>query len=284
MSRPPVGSPRYAALNARLNSLLAQRSRPLICVHRGTSRGSIPENTTAAVQLAVRHGADLVEIDLARSSDGIVYVFHTGYEPMAFGIDERLDSLSSKEIDALRYRWFDATGSTPVTRFADLVGQTDVLLNIDRSWWYWPAVLDDLAALRATDRLLLKSTPGDDVAALAAHPEKFPYLAMVQTPDQVEELCLVAGLNLVGFELHADGPDHPFTNPRFVKALRDRGFLIWVTALTLGHRRPQFAGWDDEVSVLGDPDAGWGRLLALDPDVVHTDWPTLLRRYLATRR
>jgi len=48
---------------------------PLVIAHRGAS-GTRPENTLAAYELAVRQGADMIEIDLHRTRDGETVVTH----------------------------------------------------------------------------------------------------------------------------------------------------------------------------------------------------------------
>ena len=48
---------------------------PLIIAHRGASAYA-PENTIAAFELAVRQGADMIELDVQRSADGVLVVFH----------------------------------------------------------------------------------------------------------------------------------------------------------------------------------------------------------------
>ena len=50
-------------------------SRPLVIAHRGAS-GERPENTLSAYALAVEQGADMIEIDLHRSLDGVVMIHH----------------------------------------------------------------------------------------------------------------------------------------------------------------------------------------------------------------
>ena len=47
----------------------------LVIAHRGAA-GAAPENSLAAVQLAIEHGADWVEIDVQESRDGQVLVVH----------------------------------------------------------------------------------------------------------------------------------------------------------------------------------------------------------------
>lgn len=50
-------------------------SRPTVFAHRGFA-GTFPENTVAALEGAVRAGADAVEIDVQPTADGDVVVFH----------------------------------------------------------------------------------------------------------------------------------------------------------------------------------------------------------------
>jgi glycerophosphoryl diester phosphodiesterase len=47
----------------------------LIAAHRGSS-GAAPENTLAAVALALEEGADFVEIDVQETADGVIVVLH----------------------------------------------------------------------------------------------------------------------------------------------------------------------------------------------------------------
>ncbi len=47
----------------------------LVIAHRGAA-GSAPENTLASIELAVEHGADMVEIDVQETADGEIVVVH----------------------------------------------------------------------------------------------------------------------------------------------------------------------------------------------------------------
>src|SRR6218665_2644195 len=49
--------------------------RPLIVAHRG-SNGSLPENTVRAYQLAVDHGADVIECDATITKDHVLICMH----------------------------------------------------------------------------------------------------------------------------------------------------------------------------------------------------------------
>lgn len=55
--------------------MLDQLSKPTIFAHRGSSAHA-PENTLAAFELAIRHGADAIELDAKLTADGHVVVIH----------------------------------------------------------------------------------------------------------------------------------------------------------------------------------------------------------------
>ncbi len=57
-----------------MNPLLDLSAHPIIA-HRGAS-GSAPENTMAAFELALRHGADAFELDVRLTADGVPVLLH----------------------------------------------------------------------------------------------------------------------------------------------------------------------------------------------------------------
>jgi glycerophosphoryl diester phosphodiesterase len=61
-------------MNPKCNRLLDLSARPIIA-HRGAS-GSAPENTIAAFELAVAHGADAIELDVRLTADRVPVVLH----------------------------------------------------------------------------------------------------------------------------------------------------------------------------------------------------------------
>lgn len=52
----------------------------LVAAHRGSNAGNIPPNSIAAFDIALKDGADILEMDLFQSVDGEIFVFHTGME------------------------------------------------------------------------------------------------------------------------------------------------------------------------------------------------------------
>ena len=276
-----IGHSRYASTNEPLAALL-ERRRPAIAVHRGSGRGSIAENTAKGIRAAEVEGADIVEIDIVSSTDGEFFLFHDGYEPMAFGLDANITTLSSTEITDLNYRWCnEQPGGYPVERLIDVLETfPDTFFNVDRSWRWWPRLFDVMATHGRVEHLLVKSPiVPDSVAALSGHSAPFPYIPIVRTPEEVEQVIADDGLNTVGFELLAHDDDHPFCDQAYLAGLKERGFAILLNALNLSNRVPLYAGYDDETSMLESPDAGWGELVRRGADIIQTDWPGPLKEY-----
>ncbi|WP_216333036.1 glycerophosphodiester phosphodiesterase [Rhizobium sp. X9] len=75
---------------------------PKIVSHRGANQFA-PENTFAAADLALLHGADYIELDVRESADGVLYVFHDetldrttdGTGPIGHALSSEIDTLDA---------------------------------------------------------------------------------------------------------------------------------------------------------------------------------------------
>ncbi len=286
------GKPRYEETNALLNRRFSEFGT-LVMAHRGTASGSIALNTSAAVLAAIRSGADAVEIDVTVSSDGVAYVHHDGFEAQHLTTSVNLRQQPAAAIDEHSFRWLDRGDRTvrlerltPMLARFRSTSPGAVIINVDRSWWWWPEVLDELGALDMTPQLLLKCHAGDDASldALAAHAVKFPFMPICTTVDEAVRLVDRDDLNLVGLELVAREEGHPFTDPDVIADLRGRGVFAMVNAEVLQLEEQCFPGLCDERAILEGSEAGWGRLFDLGFDMIQTDWPWLLADYREYRR
>jgi glycerophosphoryl diester phosphodiesterase len=81
-------------------TLAQPSSRPLILAHRGAS-AEAPENTIEAFDLALRQGADGIELDVRISSDGVPVVIHDARLERTTNGAGRVDALSARELGRL---------------------------------------------------------------------------------------------------------------------------------------------------------------------------------------
>ena len=78
--------------------------RVILCAHRGIWGGNIPCNNLTAYDIAVREGADMVEIDVTKCADGELFIFHPGMEKRHLGMDVHIEQMTADEVRKLRPR------------------------------------------------------------------------------------------------------------------------------------------------------------------------------------
>ena len=71
-----------------------------------------------------------------------------------------------------------------------------------------------------------------------------------------------------------------FFDRKYIKKLQERGYFAWLNAIIFNDVRILYAGYNDNVSILEGPEKGWGVLVNNGADIIQTDWPQILSRYL----
>jgi glycerophosphoryl diester phosphodiesterase len=100
---------------------------PLVIAHRGASAYA-PENTLAACELAVQMGADMIELDVQRTSDGELVVFHDDTTERWDGKKRLASTCSLAELLTL-----DIGGERVATlpEIFELTRRTGIALNVE---------------------------------------------------------------------------------------------------------------------------------------------------------
>jgi glycerophosphoryl diester phosphodiesterase len=87
----------------------------------------------------------------------------------------------------------------------------------------------------------------------------------------------------VGAEVLFDTEDSEFATEAYVERMHKAGLLVWVNAIVYNHKAVLTAGHNDDISVVGRMDEGWGWLLDKGYDIIQTDWPMMLKQYISQR-
>ena len=273
-----------------ITDLLVKKVREkgiLVAAHRGTKGANIIENTVDAFDCAIQNDADIVELDIVSSTDGVLYVFHDGNENRLLGTPKSIKEMTSAEIDACRYR--NAYGKKTGFRvnrldavLAHLKG--DVLINVDRCWDIFDSVIGMIRMHDMFDQVIMKCPPNEpNLRCILDSEAPIMFMAMVATQQELD-MALALDLNLVAVEINFTSEQSPLLSEANIARLKERGILLWTNALSLKAGWTASAGHDDNVSITQNPDIGWGWLVDRGFDIIQTDWPMLLRRYLLSRR
>jgi len=174
-----------------------------IIAHRGAS-GSAPENTLAAVELALEHGADRVEVDLRRTADGALVLLHdpTPRRTTDVGPERAGDPVDSFSLAALRRldagSWFDvrfAGQRVPVLgELLELVrGRAGVHLELKDPARHPGVERQVVAALGRDDDVLVQSFDHASMRRLHALAPDVPVALLVEERPDADLLRAAAG-------------------------------------------------------------------------------------------
>ncbi|MBF6977827.1 glycerophosphodiester phosphodiesterase family protein [Aerococcaceae bacterium zg-BR22] len=266
---------------------LRMQKGTLIAVHRGLNGGNILQNTLKAYLNAVRHGGDLIELDLVRSTDGIFFAFHDGQEKIVFQKDLDIRKLSSKEIRELTC--YNSLGE-PINQKIETLDEVletvadYTFINIDRSWFYWDTLLEKLKQSKGIDKCLLKSPVSDELLMQLQDSQlEIMYMPIVKDIDDLEKVLSFENINTVALELIFETLESPLLQKEAIDSLHEKGYLLWANALRLNDTTILAAELDDDAAIEDDGKT-WLKLIDLGFDIIQTDWPAFLEQTLKNKR
>ena len=258
-----------------------------IAAHRGSCGGNIPPNTSAAYEAALYQGANILEADVARSADGVFYMFHTGSgnEKYYLGIDCAFEDLTSKELDKIHLN--NELGKDTLyrlNRLEDILLQFKgrCIINLDRSWEYWEEIIPMVRKMDMVDQILLKSPcKKERIEKAGAVAPDFAYMPIIN--EDIAPFYELGGDRLPGFigaELVFATEESPILRDCTVEMLHKEGKIAWGNSIQFSAKKILSAGHNDDISLSGNPDDGWGWLVRHGFDIIQTDWVCPLKLYL----
>jgi glycerophosphoryl diester phosphodiesterase len=263
-------------------------ARVLVAAHRGAWKCA-PENSLAAIDLAVALGADIVECDVRATRDGVLVLLHDATLDRMTDLEGEVADIDWPELRKARLRQSNGGADRPLTahRPATLSEALEcargrVLLNVDTKAG---ELVDDVAratlAAGMADQVFVKAfveTPGD-MEALRASPffGQVPFVPMLKAkPGTLRR------------RLESLAPwRFPMYEVEFVRLaeleetkseLTRQQARLWVNTIQVSHS----LDFNDQRALL-DPDAVWGALLDVGVRAIQTDEVGALLRYLDQR-
>ncbi len=262
----------------------AANERLLIAAHRGTAGGNIPCNSIASYEAALFQGADILEIDITKSRDGELFVFHPGLEPVHLRSERFIGELTAAEVRELRYCNGDGTKTTQGVSTLDEIFESfgnRCFINLDK---FWDNISEITACVRRhslQDRVIAKSFPADEcIDLLEQVAPDIPYLPFVWNEDDCTDDLLKRNIRFIGTEVHFNRDDSPVAGEEYIESMHKKNLIIWANAIVFNYKTVESAGHTDDISVTGDPDNGWGWLAKKNFNILQTDWVLPMRMYL----
>lgn len=266
-----------------LLSECARRHR-LIVAHRGVSAGNIPCNTMAAYEIALMQGADMIEVDLNRSADGELILFHPGMEQSHLGIDRPLTEMTWAEIQELRYLNYDRVPTQfGVVKFDDFLEQfrDRCYINIDKFWNHPQEIYRAIRRHGMLEQVVVKSALKEEVlSVLEDVAPDVAFMPVVREAHPMHEALLRRPIHYVGVEVLFAEEDSPLATAEFCKQMHKDGKLVWVNSIIYDVRKQISGKHSDDTALTVSPEYGWGWLADRPFDLIQTDWPMMLIDFL----
>lgn len=253
----------------------------MIFAHRGNWRNSA-ENSILAFQDCINEGLDGIEVDLQMTKDSVLVIMH----------DETLDrtttgsgKVSDYTIDELRkLRLLNPIGvktrqTIPTFEQVLLLAKDKILIQVDKWKAYGQQVADLAKKYNCERQIILRTTDNSKTTK-----QKYGNLLdnLIVMPVLVCKGGKVDEENLQDFIKNYSSPvmsfsfireDYPIL--RKIKNLQEMGYRIWFNSLWDTFN----AGHDDELAVT-DPDNSYGWLINHGANIIFSDNPILLKKYL----
>ena len=262
----------------------AAKEKILIVAHRGAAGGNIPCNTLASYEIALKQGADMLEIDVEMSKDGKLFIFHPGMELPHLGIQEYICNMKAEDIEKLRYTNFDGTPTQFSINTFDAFLETfkgRCFINVDKFWGHPREIYETIKEHGMVDQVVVKSSPSDQVFnVLQDLAPELPYMPIVRDTHPLHERLLAADINYIGAEVLFTSEDAEVASQKFMEKMHKDNTLVWGNAIIYNYKEQLSAGHSDDTALCQDMELGWGWLAKQGFDFIQTDWTGMLNQYL----
>ena len=257
----------------------------IIIAHRGVSGGNIPCNTMAAYEIALKQGADMIEVDVSSSADGKLFLFHPMMELSHLGKPLLLSALPYSIIKKLHYVNYDRSQTQfNLADFDAFLEQFKGRCYINIKFWSNPEkIYKAIKRHNMTDQILVKSMLPKDGRVLDLMENMAPELAfmpIVNDTYALHEEVKKRNINYVGVECCFKKDTAEVASEEFIEKMHRDDILVWANSILFSYKVQLAGGHSDDTALTESEEKGWGWLADRGFDMIQTDWPGMLIDYL----
>lgn len=254
---------------------LVKTKKVLLAAHRGVAGGNIPCNSLQAFQIALNQGADIIELDVERSADGDLFVQHPGMERVHLRMRDSIKHYPTAVVEQMVLSNCDLNRTEwKIVRFEDALRMLKgkCIVNIDKFCENPEAIAKAVRALGMEDQVLIKTAPKPQyLDAVEQYAPDFAYMSMTRNSLDFHEELKKRHIHYVGAEVLFDREDASEASKEYIDMMHGEGRILWSNAIVYNYRDVLSAYHNDDVSLLEDPEKGWGWLADRGYDIIQTD-------------
>lgn len=256
----------------------------IVVAHRGAAGGNIPCNTLASYEIALKQGADMIEVDVSCSKDGKLFLFHPGMERAHLN---RWRPLPTMKLDAVcKQHYVNADKTQTQFTIADFDSFLEQFkgrcyINIDKFWDNPQKIYEAIKKHGMTEQMLVKSKLSDKVlSVLEEVAPELPFMPIVRNEHPQHEKLLKMNVNYVGVEVLFKNDTEQVASDAFIEQMHRDDILVWANTIIYNYKEQLAGGHSDDSALTVNEDYGWGWIADKGFDCIQTDWPMMLVEYL----
>ena len=274
---------RASAIVAEIHSPASKKV--LVASHRGDWR-NYPENSLPAIRSAIEMGVDIVEIDLALTSDSVLVLCHDRTIDRTTSGKGLIAEITYDSIQRVNLR----AGQNAVTHWkvptleeALILCKDKIVVNIDKGFQYYGLIHPLLEKYGMLEQVLIKSNVTADRAAatFSKYDDNCLFMPIVYFGKKSYRKILESYERLK-YPLPAYEICWSEYTPEVETCMREviaGGSKLWVNSLWPSLN----GGLCDDAAIEGDPAEVYGKLVDMGATMIQTDRPELLISYLRSR-
>ncbi len=265
-----------------------ERKAPFLTAHRGVCGANIPCNTLLAYKIALDQGADVVEIDVAKTKDGKFYVFHPGMEHVFLKSSRPISDMTAEELEAMYLVNQDSVKTSykvPTLQEALALLKDKVYINVDKFWTDVEGISNEIRKAGVEKQVIVKTYVDEkSIEAVEKYASDLMFMTLVWGKDDITEKLLKRNINFIGTEVLFGKESDECISDEYIKSMHEKGLLVWGNSIIYNEADVISAYHTDDISLKEGPEKGWGWLIDKNVDFIQTDWLLMLKNYIESRK
>ncbi|MRG47944.1 glycerophosphodiester phosphodiesterase [Chitinophaga sp. SYP-B3965] len=238
----------------------------LIASHRGT-HNDFPENSMAAFKRGIELGIDVLELDVRHTKDDSLVVMHDGSVDRTTNGTGKVSDLTFEEVRKLRLKFNGklTDEQVPTLEEALRLAKGKILVDLDIKTPRVPQIMKVVDRTQTVNTTMFFLGRGEYAKMVKEQNAGIRTLVRTHRAADIDSLFAITKTEAV----HID-PSH--NTVEVTSKIKKNGGRVWINAL----------GETDKKAAAGDLEA-YGELLKNGANMVQTDYPALLMKYLKSK-
>lgn len=274
-----------------IKNLFDEKGGVMVTAHRACWHDA-PENSLKAISDCIDMGVDIIELDVRLSADGELVLMHDATLDRTTNGKGPVSSFTLLELKQLKLKQLklkQSEGGTkqltdqaiPTYKEALLAIKGKVLINVDAKNAVFSKAVSIARSLNMQKHIIIKMELPQQEEQLRSFDFMDQIIFMPKVTEGQAVLSKFASkysiYNPVAFEVKARTEEYLVEG---ANEIMQTGARLWVN--TMSESPHKSANHIDRLAIR-DPDAHWGRLIALGVNIFQTDEPQHLLNYLTRK-